>query len=173
MRRHMTWALVGAVLAAQAAWAGGACGKAGKGCGADKAASCASKAKCGSMKAKDCHAPAAADYGTIDTAGLKALLGSKVPAVVVDARTEAYDNGQRIPGAVWLPADSSDEAIQQALPSKDALVIAYCSNLKCPASANLAHKLAGMGYPNVLKYPEGLDGWIKAGQEVTGTKKSD
>ena len=67
-----------------------------------------------------------------------------------------------------MTTESSEDAVAAALPSKDALVVAYCSNLKCPASAKLAEKLVGLGYKNVLKYPEGLEGWIQSGYEITG-----
>lgn len=154
---RMALAVAVAVAAAMAgtAFAGGGCGAAG---------ACASSAPAAQK-------PAAPSYGKIDTQGLKSLVDSKAPVVVVDARSAQWDDGKRIPGAIMLTSDSSDEAIAAALPSKDALVVTYCSNLKCPASAKLAEKLVGLGYKNVVKYPEGLAGWVEAGHEVTETEK--
>ena len=43
----------------------------------------------------------------------------------------------------------------------------YCSNLKCPASSRLARRLRELGYTSVLEYPYGIEGWTKAGHEVT------
>jgi len=53
------------------------------------------------------------------------------------------------------------------LPGKDALIVTYCSNLKCPASSRLARRLRELGYTSVLEYPYGIEGWTKAGHEVT------
>ena len=48
--------------------------------------------------------------------------------------------------------------------------MAYCTNKRCPASAMLATKLTGMGYKNVWKYPDGIDGWESNGKKVAKTK---
>ena len=143
--------------------------KAGEACcaGAKDKAACAMSKGCPMMKGA--HAEG---YGIVDTAALKAMVNAKVPATIVDARTPQYDDGKRIPGAIYLPADSSDEAIAQALPDKEQLLVAYCSNLKCPASKILAEKLVKLGYKNIVKYPEGLEGWIQAGQAVTEAAKA-
>ncbi len=139
--------------------------QAGAGC----AAVCASKPV---AKAAE-SAAHSAKYGTMDTAAVKSLVESGSSAVIVDARSAKWDDGKRIPGAVSLTADSPAEEIEKAIPSKDALVVAYCSNLKCPASAKLAEKLVALGYKNVIKYPEGLQGWIEAGNAVTEIAKPD
>ncbi len=139
-------------------------GLAGAGCGAKE------KGACGSVKtevkadAKD-HV---ASYGTVDTSGLKKLVDVKTPLVLVDARSGKWDDGKRIPGAIAVAPDASAETIAEALPDKDQLIVTYCSNLKCPASKVLSESLIKLGYKNVLKYPEGIQGWIEAGQPVTG-----
>ena len=56
------------------------------------------------------------------------------------------------------------------LTSKDALIVTYCSNLKCPASRMLAKRLAKLGYRNILEYPYGIAGWIEAGHKVLNAK---
>jgi len=141
---------------------GSASAWAGEGCGPVKGACAMSKSR----------APAAAEsvpaYGKIDGAALKKLVDSKTPVVIIDARSAQWDDGKRIPGAISLTTESPEDAVSAALPSKDALIVAYCSNLKCPASAKLAERLVGLGYKNVLKYPEGLEGWIQSGNEITG-----
>lgn len=108
---------------------------------------------------------------TIGTDTLRILIGSGVQLTVIDARTGKYDDGKRIPGAIGLGADSDVEAIGRALPSKDALIVTYCSNTKCPASGMLAKKLQELGYKHILEYPEGIAGWIEAGNAVTEEKK--
>jgi rhodanese-related sulfurtransferase len=52
------------------------------------------------------------------------------------------------------------------LPDKQALVVTYCANLKCPASQMLAERLRTLGYSNVLEYHEGIKGWIDAGNAI-------
>jgi len=102
----------------------------------------------------------------ITTAGLRALLQSKVPLTILDARSGKYDDGRRIPGAKSLNADSKVSEILKILPEKESLIITYCSNLKCPASHKLFEHLKSLGYKNLLEYPEGIAGWIEAGYEV-------
>lgn len=106
----------------------------------------------------------------ITTAGLAALMASKTPMVLLDARSGKYDDGKRIPGAKSLNAASSDDAIKAVLPDKSALIVTYCANLECPASHQLADKLMKMGYVNLIEYPEGIEGWQKAGHKVDTAK---
>ena len=100
---------------------------------------------------------------TISTAGLKALLDSRVPVTVLDARYGKYDDGIRIRGAKAANVKMSDREIAMLVPFKSRLVITYCANLKCPASAALAKKLKSMGYRNVIEMPYGIDGWKASG----------
>lgn len=102
----------------------------------------------------------------ITTQGLKALLSSGVPLTILDARSGKYDDGRRIPGAKSLNAESKISAILKILPEKEALIVTYCSNLKCPASGKLFERLKSLGYKNLIEYPEGIQGWIGAGHEV-------
>ena len=98
---------------------------------------------------------------------MKKLLASKKKVTVVDARSGKWDDGRRIGKARQLAVNSSEAEIAKALPNKNATIVAYCTNTKCPASAKLAHKLVDLGYKNVVKYPEGVDGWQEAGNAIT------
>ena len=100
---------------------------------------------------------------TVSTAGLSALQRARVPFTLLDARSGKYDDGSRIPGARSLNASSTERQIRRLLRSRRRLVVTYCSNLKCPASAMLVKKLRGMGYENVIEYPYGIQGWREAG----------
>ena len=145
----------------------GACGPAAKvkSCGAACAkACCAAKAAKTVVEKPD----AAAE---ISTSTLKALIASKAEVHVLDARSGKWDDGKRIPGAKSLAAGVDKEKVSELLPSKDALVVTYCSNLKCGASRKLAKHLRSLGYENVLEYPEGIAGWIDAGQDVVKADK--
>ncbi|MEW6712041.1 MAG: rhodanese-like domain-containing protein, partial [Candidatus Riflebacteria bacterium] len=73
-------------------------------------------------------------------------------------------------GALSLNAESKPEEIAKVLPKKEALIVAYCSNLQCPASKMLYKHLKSLGYTNVLKYPEGLQGWKDAGYPIKPAK---
>lgn len=136
-------------------------------------AGCASWGSCSSCKPDGkCHAMSPKHaYGEIDTVGLKSLMDAKTPVVIVDARSGKWDDGKRIPGAIVLTSESAQEAIEKAIPSKDALIVAYCTNLKCQASKQLAKKLVSLGYQHVLKDPEGIQGWVDAGYPVTHVEK--
>ena len=107
---------------------------------------------------------------TVNTLGLKTLISSGVPLTILDARAGKYDDGRRIPGAQSLNAESKAEEIAKVLPNKESLVITYCANLKCPASHKLYTHLKSLGYTNLIEYPEGIDGWVAAGNPVNAPK---
>lgn len=153
----------------------GACGAKGAGAQAECAKSGCAKCAAGSAECKDgVCAPGAvkaevaseAHVPTVTTESLAALLRAGTPVVVLDARSGKWDDGRRIPGAKVLTAAASDAEVAAAVPDKGALVVAYCTNPKCPASLHLAKRLGALGYTNVLKYPDGIDGWEAAGQKV-------
>ena len=145
------------------------CGRSKKSCGADKAG-------CGKQRMESCKGgvcmtkPVAgkesSNHAEINTSGLKALLAANADLVLVDARSGKYDDGKRIPGAQSLNSGSSEKEIESVVSDKNALIVTYCSNLKCPASAQLAEKLRKLGYDNVIEYPNGIQGWIEDGNEV-------
>lgn len=125
-------------------------------------ASTTDKHKHEESKKEDDHAKVA----TINTAGLKTLIDSGVPLTVLDARSGKWDDGKRLPGALSLNSESKLEEITKVLPKKDALIVTYCSNLKCPASHKLFEHLKSNGYTNLIEYPEGIEGWLEAGNPV-------
>ena len=110
------------------------------------------------------------EAAVVNTLGLKTLIGSGVPLTVVDARSGKYDDGKRIPGALSLNSESKPEEVAKVLPNKEALIVTYCANLQCPASAALSKHLKSLGYTNLIEYPEGIQGWIEAGNPVKSVK---
>ncbi len=121
------------------------------------------------------EAPAATEEkhetpATVNTLGLKTLVNSGVPLIILDARSGKYDDGKRLPGALSLNSESKPEEIAKIIPSKEALVVTYCANLKCPASHALYSHLKTLGYTNLIEYPEGIEGWVEAGNPVTTSK---
>jgi rhodanese-related sulfurtransferase len=163
----------------------GACGTHDKDAkGTDKAGDDAACAVC-SADAGDVVAPENAGAKTdtavkvetkeslaeISSASLKVLLESGVPLVLLDARSGKYDDGKRIPGARSLNVNSTKEEISEIIKDKNGLIVTYCSNLQCPASAALARHLKELGYSNVLEYSPGIAGWLEAGNQVETVKK--
>lgn len=97
---------------------------------------------------------------------LENLIESKIPMVLLDARSGKWDDKTRIPGAQSLNDQSKKEEVAKIIKSKDTLVVTYCSNLKCPASNRLYIHLKKLGYKNVLEYPFGIQGWLEAGNDI-------
>jgi rhodanese-related sulfurtransferase len=142
----------------------------------------AKSSKCGSGKCGASAKPVAAslsstkaaahdpEYGIIGTGGLKRLLDSGKAVTLVDARSGKWDDGTRIAHAQQLASDASEEAIGNALPDKNAMIVVYCTSIKCPASAKLAKRLVDLEYNNIIKYPAGIAAWEKGGNKIRKTK---
>jgi rhodanese-related sulfurtransferase len=107
---------------------------------------------------------------TITPAGLGALLQARTSLVVLDARSGKYDDGRRVPGAKSLTDQATAEEVAKLVPAKDALIVTYCANPKCPASPKLAQHLRSLGYSNIVEMPEGIDGWVAEGRAVESAK---
>lgn len=100
-----------------------------------------------------------ATYGHIDAKGLKSLIDSQTPMVLLDARGSKWNDNNIIPGAMLFSYENTQEELSQIVPSKDALVVIYCFSFNCPLSNRLALKLIEWGYTNVIEYPAGLKEW--------------
>lgn len=175
MNKKMKVSVAVAALCAGMAW--GHCGTCGVGDEKSKegaGAACPAGACAVGADAKACPKDACCANevkgAVVDTASVAALLNSKTPVVVLDARSGKYDDGKRLPGAKSLNADSPDADVAKLLPDKKALVVTYCAGVKCPASGKLAAKLKKLGYENVLEYSDGMEGWLKAGHAVETAK---
>jgi rhodanese-related sulfurtransferase len=88
---------------------------------------------------------------------------------VVDALPAPYFDQQHLPGAVNLFVDEARDRATEALPDKDAAIVAYCSNESCPNSEGVARVLTSLGYTNVRKYREGIQDWVEAGLPTEST----
>ena len=144
--------------------------KAGTACKACAAKKSATAAQCPSGVCSLSAAPkAGADDHNINTFQMKAHVDSG-DAILLDARAGKYDDGYRIPGAKSLNSKSTAEDVAAVIPSKDAAIVTYCSNLQCPASKALAEHLEKLGYTHVHEYPEGIAGWRAAGGPVEKVK---
>lgn len=119
---------------------------------------------------QEVHQTVSHQYKVIDTEGLKNLLSTNVPVVVLDARTGEWDDGDRIAHAQLLSYEASAEEVANIVPHKDDLVVVYCTNLSCPAGKMLAEHLLALGYTNVVKYAEGIEQWKASGNEIVSVK---
>jgi len=100
--------------------------------------------------------------GTISTGALAAILKSKAPVTLIDARQGAQE--KVIPGARTLGSEAlgCSRTLAKTVGPRSRLVITYCSGPKCSASTKMAAGLHKAGYQNVIVYKEGLAGWTKA-----------
>lgn len=99
----------------------------------------------------------------INTEQLRTWYNQNVKMIIIDARSQRAYSGKVLPGSKWISHDSSDAVIQEALPSKNALIIVYCGTPSCPASSKLVEKLKSLGYTNVYEYQNGLQDWLQKG----------
>jgi PQQ-dependent catabolism-associated CXXCW motif protein len=82
-----------------------------------------------------------------------------------------------IPGSIWLPdtgygklAAPTEDYLRRGIEraaggNKAALLVLYCQE-NCWMSWNAAKRLLSYGYSNVAWYPEGTEGWERAGLPV-------
>ena len=109
-------------------------------------------------------------FEVVHAPDLKAWLDAGKTIVILDARSKDDDDGKRLPGAKLVPYDGLQKEIDTAIPSKETLVVVYCSNSHCPASKLLADRLLELGYKKVYKYPEGIADWTARGYPVQEAK---
>lgn len=146
---------------------------AGAKCAMDAAPKCSAGGACamsGAAAAAVAPSEEAAETAEIGTEALHLLLHSGVAVTVLDARAGKWDDGKRLPGAKALAAADAASKASGLIPSTEGLVVTYCSNLECKASAKLAAALRAQGYENVIEYPAGIAGWIAAGHPVEDAK---
>ncbi|MDB6019045.1 MAG: Rhodanese-related sulfurtransferase [Pedosphaera sp.] len=103
------------------------------------------------------------------------LLQKSGEIMLVDARMTTYFQAEHIPGAVSLPANSSETeltAFAAKYPKATPLIV-YCGSSTCPMAHNLADLLASQyGYVNIKLMPGGFAEYrIAQAQAGTGGGK--
>jgi rhodanese-related sulfurtransferase len=68
-----------------------------------------------------------------------------------------------IPGARLLTS-STQFAATELPASKDSKLVFYCANTRCQASHQAAQRAVDFGYTDVSVLPDGIKGWVDAGQ---------
>lgn len=109
----------------------------------------------------------AASFSEVD-ADFVRQLGADSGNVLVDARpVEIYRQGH-IPGAINLPISRFNDFISERLTSLRAArqLIVYCSGWSCNDSYDLARRLLGKGFKDLLLYRGGMEDWLEKGNVV-------
>jgi len=106
----------------------------------------------------------AAGFPEITIPEVKAAIESK-QVVLLDANgTQSWQSGH-VPGAIDFIANQ--EKLADLLPKdKDALIVAYCANPRCPAYLSAATAAKKLGYKNIKHMAAGIMGWKDAGEKT-------
>jgi len=112
----------------------------------------------------------AAEFPDVSVNQVKDLSKSK-KAVIIDVNgSESYAEGH-VPGA--LDFEAIQAKLSEVLPKdKNALIVAYCGNPKCPAYLSAARAAEKLGYKNIKHMPAGIAGWKEAGMKMEKGEKS-
>ena len=95
---------------------------------------------------------------------VRTLLDGRDAVYIYDANDrESYLAGH-IPGARWVQYNAVTAA--DLPPAKDAKLIFYCYNPQCGASEQAAAHAMALGFRNVWRMPEGIQGWRAAKMPV-------
>jgi rhodanese-related sulfurtransferase len=118
-------------------------------------------------KAEDKKSESTKAYTEISAEELQKLQADHKDLVVIDSRGGKYFDGTVIKGAKQLSTGDTNEAtLAKLAPKKDGLIVFYCTNADCGASAKAAGKAKEAGYTNIKKYTDGIDDWVKKGLET-------
>ncbi len=94
-----------------------------------------------------------------------AVLHGKEAAVMVDANgASTREKYGTIPGALLLTGYEYDVAELPA--EKSSSLVFYCASSMCSAAPKAARKAVEAGYTDVHVLPEGIQGWVEAGNDV-------
>ena len=107
----------------------------------------------------------------LTTDELKKKIDGKEDFVLVEVLGPETFAEFHLPGAVNVPVDDTfEQGIQKAVPDKNKLVVVYCRDIECHASAKAVRRMGLLGYTNVLEFHNGKEGWKAKGLPVeTGT----
>lgn len=103
----------------------------------------------------------------VTTKQLKQKLDNKEDFVLVEVLGVETFTEYHILGAINVTVDDDFEAnLQKAVPDKNKLIVIYCRDIECHASAKAIRRAELLGYKNLLEYHNGKDGWKAAGLPV-------
>jgi len=92
-------------------------------------------------------------------------LFSRGQALFIDAREPGAYTGGHIPDSVNIAPEQAAERLDEvsAMLKTGKTLIAYCHDVDCPLSAELARRLQKLGVSSVKVMPEGWVGWMDRG----------
>lgn len=114
----------------------------------------------GQQNTSNCNYDCGNNVNSINVQQLKDLYNDCRGLIVVDARIQDCDNGQRLPEAISIPYNTCDKDLEDLLPCKNSIIVIYSTNADSPDAFLLAERLMKLSYTAVYVYCEGLDGWL-------------
>jgi len=104
-------------------------------------------------------------FQTIPAEEVRKLMGQ--PGVtLLDVNVPEVWQSQHLPGAVHVAGND----LSRYLPAdKKSLLVFYCANPQCSASAEAADHAVVLGYRRVYVMPEGIFGWVRLGYPTQGS----
>ncbi|MDF1615599.1 rhodanese-like domain-containing protein, partial [Desulfurivibrio dismutans] len=106
------------------------------------------------------------DFPVLTTVKLKEMLDEgKGGFFLIDTRTIPEFEEAHIKGAINIPEKSFKANAEKILSDKDALLIMYCSGVKCGKSRRTAKVATQMGYSNIMIYDDGFPVWEEKGYD--------
>jgi rhodanese-related sulfurtransferase len=75
-----------------------------------------------------------------------------------------------LPGAINLPLEWVDEWAPRRIRDRETEIVVYCASSTCDRAANVAERLAALGYRNIVHYAAGKRDWIDAGLPLEGRR---
>jgi rhodanese-related sulfurtransferase len=92
--------------------------------------------------------------------------------VLLDAQAKGWFERERLPGAVRARPEDLPGLAQRLPHGKQTEVVVYCWSTICRSSADIARRLAEMGYRRISRYVGGKRDWMDAGLPVEGEGSS-
>src|SRR4051812_20977606 len=105
----------------------------------------------------------------IDTPRTRELLA--LGAQLVDVLPEETFTQEHLPGAISIPLQTIDSAVEQLDPTKP--VIVYCYDYQCDLSPRAAHRLEQLGFAEVYDYVASKAAWLACGLPGEGLLHDD
>ena len=92
-------------------------------------------------------------------------LESEAPPSVFDANGDSTrEKFGTIPGAKLLDSSSGYDVKAMLPGDQDTDLVFYCANTRCSAAEGAAERAVEAGYKKVSVLPQGISGWVEAGQ---------
>ncbi len=98
---------------------------------------------------------------TISTPELRDRLQTGEDLVLVNVLPEEAFRQGHIPGSLNVPVQRAGfvDAVERVAGGRDRTIIVYCASLECQASPTAARMLDEAGFPDVIDYEVGMQGW--------------